>query len=97
MFADSLKRYLLGVFYDEFVMNVADNKAVFQCLHGIGKNIPTNSLNDIFYKLRTVALNSTPFLVSINPHIGDTLATELVHADTGFNIGKLSAGWQGDK
>ena len=65
---------------------MTDNKAVFQRLHGIGKNVATDSLNYVFYKFGTVALNSAPFLGSINPHIGDTLSAELVHADTGFDI-----------
>ena len=73
-------------------MYVADDKAMFQRLHGVGKNVPADSLNDVFHKLRTVALNSALFLGSINPHIGDTLAAELVHADTWLNVGKLSAG-----
>ena len=73
-------------------MDVTNDKAVFQRLHGIGKNISADSLNNVFYKLRSVALDSAPFLGGINPHIGDTLAAELVHSDTGLNVGKLPAG-----
>lgn len=71
---------------------MTNNKAVFQRLHGIGKNVPADSLNDVFYKLWSVALDSDPFLGGIDSHIGDTFATELVHADTGLNVGKISAG-----
>ena len=38
-----------------------------------------------------------PLLGSSDPLVSDAFTAELIHADTGFNIGKLSAGWQGDK
>lgn len=66
-------------------MNMADDKAVFQRLHGIGKNVTADSLNNVFYKFGAVALDSAPFLGSINPHIGDTFSAELVHA---YGFGK---------
>lgn len=78
-------------------MNVANNKAVFQRLHGIGKNIPADSLNNVFHEFGTVALDSAPFLGGINSHIGNTLTAELVHADAGFDVCQLSAGWQGNE
>ncbi len=74
---------------------MTDNKKVFQRLQGIGKNIPADSLNDVFHKLRTVTLNSAPFLSGIYAHIGDAVSTKLVNAHSWLNVGKFSAGRQG--
>ena len=78
-------------------MNVAYDKAVFQSLHGIGKDIPADCLHDVFHELRPVTLDSAPFLGGIYAHIGNTFAAELVHADAGFDVCQFSAGWQGDE
>ena len=82
-----LESSILRALNDEFVMHVTYDAAVFQGFHGISQNITAYCLNDVFHKLRTVALNSAPFLSSINSHIGDALSTKLVNAHSWLNIG----------
>lgn len=54
--------------------------------HSIAENIPADRLNDVLHKLRTVAFNALPLLRCANALISDGLATELILADTGFDI-----------
>ena len=78
-------------------MYVHHDSAVPERLHDIAENISGNCLHDVFHELGTVAFNTFPFLGGTYAIIGNTLTSELVHADAGFYVGKLSAGWQGDK
>lgn len=47
-------------FDDEFIMNVPDDEAVAEVLHGKTENVPGYTLNDVLDKLRTIAFNSGP-------------------------------------
>ena len=75
-------------------MNVHDNGAAAECLHGIAENITADRLNDVFHELGTVAVEPLPFLRAADTFIGDTVTAEFVRADLGLYIGKLSAGWE---
>jgi len=69
-------------------MDMANNKAVLECPHGIHQNVAGNSLHDVFDKLGTVAFEALPFFCGPDTFIGNGFPAETVLADTGFHIGK---------
>ena len=73
-------------FDDKFIVDVAADTIIPQHSHSITENIPADRLNDVLHELRTVAFNALPFLRCANALISDGLATELILADTGFDI-----------
>ena len=97
MLADSLQRYVLADFDDQLVMNVPDDEAMAEGLHGIGQDVPADSLHDILDKFWTVRFDSGPLLLSVHAHIGDGLAAEHVIIDSGFCICQLSARGEADE
>lgn len=97
MFTDRLQGYVLAGLDDQFIVDVTDDEALTQGLHGVGKDVPTDSLHDVFGELRTIRLDPGPLLFGVNSHVSDRLATEFVLPDLGFHVGELSAGGKGDE
>lgn len=86
MFADGIKINAGITFDDEFVMDMADDKAVAEGLHGIAEDIPADGLHDVLHEFRTVGFDAFPFLRGADANVGDGFAAELVSSDTGFHI-----------
>lgn len=78
-------------------MDVSDDGAAAECLHGVGENVSVDRLHDIFHEFRTVALDSFPFLRGADSHVSDRFRTESVQPHPRFYVGKSSAGWKCDK
>lgn len=78
-------------------MDMSNDKTVAERPHGVHQNVAGNRLNDILYELGTVAFDALPFFIRTDTFIGDRLSTEAVLPDSGFYIGKLPAGWEGDE
>lgn len=51
-----------AAFDDQFIMNVTDDKAVPESLHGVTEDVAADGLNDVLHKLRTVGFDAFPFL-----------------------------------
>ena len=66
-------------------MDVSNDEASPEVLHGKAQNVPGNTLNDVLDELRTVAFNPGPMLL-IDSHVGDTVIPELILADPGLHV-----------
>ena len=94
LLTDHVQRHVRAAFDDEFVVYMTDDLAVMERFHGIGQNVPAYCLHDVLDKLRPVRFDPGPFLLRIDPHIGDGLSTETVLANPGFYISQAPSGRQ---
>ena len=78
-------------------MHVPADEAVAQGPHGIGKDVTADSLHNVLDELRTVAFDSAPLLLGVNPHICDGLSSETVLSDPWLHVGQPASGGQGDE
>ena len=97
LFTDCIQRYVRTALDDELVVYVPDNLAVTECTHGICQDVPADRLNYVFDKFRTVGFDPAPFLLRIDPHVGDRLSAETVLTDTGLYISQAPAGRKRDE
>ena len=84
-------------FDDQLIMDVHDNGAAAQRLHGVTEDVAGGCLHDVFHKFRAVGIESFPFLCGANAFIGDAFAAELVRPDLRLHIGKVPARRKRDK
>lgn len=96
LFTNGIQRNAGAAFDDEFIMDMTDDLAVPQPLHGIGKDVPADCLDDILHEFRAVTLNACPLACS-NPFIGHAVRAKLVYPHAWFDIAEPSAGWKIDK
>lgn len=78
-------------------MNVSADKAVGQRPHSVSQDVSADGLHDVLDELRTVGFDAAPFLLGVDAHIRDGLATKLVLSDTGLDVGQASTRRQRDK
>ena len=97
LLTDSFQRDIRTALYDQFVVNVANDRTVGQGLHGIGQNVPGDCLDYVFDEFRAVRFNAAPLFVGIDPHVGDGFAAELILANSRFHVSQPSAGGQIDE
>ena len=74
-------------------MDMADYEAVAERFHGVGKNIPADRLNDIFYEFGAITFNPPPLARSCTL-VGYGVAAKLVDAHAGLYIAQPPAGWK---
>ncbi len=72
-------------------MNMPDDKAVSECLHGIAENITADGLDDILHELWTVGFDAFPFLRGFYAFVGNGFAAILVFSDARLHVGKQAA------
>lgn len=77
-------------------MDGADNKEVFQCLHGICQDVPGYRLDKILGDLRAIGFKTGP-LSKIDALIGDAVRSKSVDADLRLDIRETSAGRKVDE
>ena len=51
-----------AAFDDQLIMNVTDDEAVPESLHGVAEDVAADSLDDVLHELRTVGFDAFPFL-----------------------------------
>lgn len=78
-------------FDDQLIMNVTNNEAMPECLHGIAEDVTADSPYDVLHELRTLGFDAFPFLCGSDSFVGDGFAAILVFSDTGFHVGEQSA------
>ena len=78
-------------------MNVADDKAVPEGLHGIAEDVSGDCLDDVFCEFRTIAFDAIPLLCGAAAKIGDGFTAESVFTDAWLYVGKLPAGRERDE
>ena len=54
----------------QLIMNMTDDEAVPESLHGIAEDVAADSLDDVLHELRTVGLNAFPLFCGANSFIG---------------------------
>ena len=88
LFADGFQINTGIAFDDQFIMDMPDDKALPEGLHGIAENVPADSLHDVFYELGTIGFDAIPLLCRSNTFVGDGFATELVLTDARLHVGE---------
>ena len=73
-------------------MNVPDDEAVSECLHGIAEDIAADGLDDILNEFRPVGFNAFPFLCRAYAFIGGGFSAELIGSDPGLHVCKSASG-----
>lgn len=69
-------------------MDMADDGAASQRLHGIAEDVPADALDDVFHELRAIALEPFQLLRCADAFIGDGFPAKAVLAYPGLYIGK---------
>ena len=85
LLTDHIQVNIRTAFDDQLIMNVTNNEAMPECLHGIAEDVTADSLYDVLHELRTVGFDAFPFLCGSDSFIGDGFAAILVFSDTGFH------------
>lgn len=80
-----------AAFDDQLIMNVTDDKAVPESLHGVAEDVAADGLDDVLHELRTVGFDTFPLLCGAGAFIGDGFATILVFSDAGLHVGEQAA------
>ena len=78
-------------------MDVADDEAVPESLHGIAEDVAGDGLDDIFCEFWTIAFDALPFLCGADAEVGDGFTAEAVFIDPGLDVGELPAGRERDE
>ena len=55
LLTDHIQVNIRTAFDDQLIMNVTNNEAMPECLHGIAEDVTADSLYDVLHELRTVA------------------------------------------
>ena len=91
LLANHIQVNVRAAFDDQLIVNMTDDEAVPECLHGIAEDVAADSLYDVLHELRTVGFDAFPFLCGSDSFIGDGFAAILVFSDTGFHVGEKTA------
>ena len=73
-------------FNDHFIVNVHDNGAAAEGLHGVAENITGGGLYNVFDKFRAIGIEAFLLLGAADTFVGDALATELIRSNLRFHI-----------
>ena len=91
LLANHIQVNIRTAFDDQLIMNVTDDEAVPESLHGIAEDVAADSLDDVLHELRTVGFDAFPFLCGANSFIGYRFAAILIFSDTGLHVGEQAA------
>lgn len=97
LLTDGIQRHFRTALDNQLIVDMPADEAVGQRPHGVGEDVPADRLDDVLHELRTVGLDTTPFLLTVHAHICDALAAELVRAHPGLDVGQFPAGGQSDE
>lgn len=89
--ADAFHGDILTAFYDEFVMDMADNLAEGEVLHSEAEEILRDCLDNVFHEFGTVGFDAFPFFICAGSFVGDGFPTETVFSHSGFDVGEQAA------
>ena len=62
LFTDHIQVNIRAAFDDQLIMNMTDDEAMTESLHGVTENVAANGLDDVLHELRTVGFDAFPFL-----------------------------------
>ena len=78
-------------------MDMPDDEAVGERVHGMTEKIPADGLDDVLCEFRTVGFDALPFFGGTDAFIGDGLTAEAVFSDPWLYVGETSAGGKADE
>ena len=88
LLTDHIQVNITAAFDDQLVMNVTDDEAVPESLHGVAEDVAADGLDDVLHELRTVGFDTFPLFCGSNAFIGYGFSTILVFSDTGLHVGE---------
>lgn len=91
LLTDHIQVNIRAAFDDQLIMNMTDDEAVPESLHGVTEDVAADSLDDVLHELRTVGFDAFPFLCGSDSLIGDGLSAILVFSDARFHVGEQTA------
>ena len=91
LLTDHIQVNVRAAFDNKLIMNMTDDEAVPERLHGVAEDVAADSLDDVLHELRSVGFDAFPLLCGSNAFIGDGLSAILVFSDTGFHVGQQAA------
>ena len=91
LLTDHIQVSIKAAFDDQLIVNVTDDEAVPESLHGVAEDVAADGLDDILHELWTVGFDTFPLLCGADSFIGYRFATILVFSDTGLNVGEQAA------
>ena len=62
LLANHIQVNIRTAFDDQLIMNVTDDEAVPESLHGVTEDVTADGLDDVLHELRTVGFDAFPFL-----------------------------------
>ena len=62
LLTDRIQVNVRAAFDDQLIVDVPDDEAVPESLHGVTEDVAADGLNDVLHKLRTVGFDAFPFL-----------------------------------
>ena len=92
MFTDCFQGDIHAGLDDQLVVDVTDDEAVAQGLHGICQDVPADGLHDVLHELRAVTLDPFPLLRAADALIRYGLTAKPVLSHTWLHIGQSPAG-----
>ncbi len=85
---DNIQVNIRAAFDDQLIMNMTDDEAVPESLHGVTEDVAADGLDDVLHELRTVGFDAFPFLCGSNTFISDGFSAILVFSDAGLHVGE---------
>ena len=62
LLTDRIQVNIRAAFYNQFIMNVTDDKAVPERFHSVTEDVAADGLNDVLHEFRTIGFDALPFL-----------------------------------
>ena len=91
LLTDHIQVNVRTAFDDQLIMNMTDDEAVPEGLHGVAEDVAADGLDDILHELWTVGFDTFPLFCGANSFIGYRFAAILVFSDAGLHVGEQTA------
>ena len=62
LLTDHIQVNIRAAFDDQLIMNVTNDEAVPESLHGVAEDVAADSLDDVLHELRTIGFDAFPLL-----------------------------------
>jgi hypothetical protein len=87
----------LAAFDDQLIMDVSNDEAVGESLHGIAEDVPADCLNDVLDKFGAIRFDALPGFCASDAIVADGFSAEAVLSKPWVDIAEPSSRRQGDE